>query len=944
MTNLTLTFDRPWLMLLLIPALALTLLTYFLLPRKYRKTRNRITSMVLHMVVMLLCISVLSGLKFNYIIPNPENEIILLVDVSDTSEEAKDRREDFMKLIINESRYGGYKVGVVTFGFDQQYAVPLTYDTDSIFLRYQSAPLPDTSATDIAAALRYAGELFDYRETGKIVLISDGKETDETATTVIRAISARGTKVDTVYLSSDYSSDNVQVIGVEFPTYHVNVNEECTLGVAVTSKNGARSTVIELYDNGNFDDETGLQTVDISAGTQIVNFRKSFDTEGLHEIRVKVTESEDRLEENNVYYSYIYLEVYDRVLVIDQGKNDGESDEIVKLLTQEGADYEVEVLHLLSSDSVPASVDALLQYDQIILNNIASADLTPYALDELLYNYVYEYGGGLFTVGGNNDDGTAHAYNRFDLNNTLLQQMMPVRAINYTPPVGVVVVIDVSGSMSSGDKLQWAKNGAITCLDALTERDYIGVISLETNYHTELQLTSRTEETTIKEAINKLEIKGATQFTPAIVRAGQALVAEQRVDRKHVIIITDGMPTDREEEYLPEVDRYYRNNGITFSVVGIDFSKGSSAADMMIKLVKTGGGTEENVYYANSEHDLLSALLNDLNAPEIKELTEEEFHPVVSEKLSQVVSGVEYGTVLDYDSEGRVIKQTSNALSATLGGFYGVQARDRAETILVGEYDVPIYAQWKFGEGMVGSFMCDLSGNWSADLLADENGQRVILNIVSNLMPTTNIRPNSIRLELEEENYFNRLNIFTSLAEGEYIQGTITEYTADGEIVTSLNEKTEETDGAHLYVTVNLNAENRYTRSTFVIKKSGIYKISISKFDAEGNILATIEMYKAFSYSKEYDMFTETTDFDPSGLMEELAAKGNGAVIDAEEDPLSVFKGFVTGFDRTADPALVFMIIAIVLFLADIAIRKFKFKWPHEIIRDYKEKRASKKV
>ena len=502
-------------------------------------------------------------------------------------------------------------------------------------------------------------------------------------------------------------------------------------------------------------------------------------------------------------------------------------------------------------------------------------------------------------------------------------------------PVGVVVVIDVSGSMSSGDKLQWAKNGAVTCLDALTERDYIGVISLESNYHTELQLTSRTEETTIKEAINRLEIKGATQFTPAILRAGQALVAEQRVDRKHVIIVTDGMPTDKEEDYLPEVDRYFRNNGITFSVVGIDMTEGSVAAKTMDTLTTVGHG---KVYFANSEHDLLSALLNDLNAPEIKELEEEEFHPVVAEKLSQVISGVEYGTVRDYDDEGNLIKQTSNALSTTLGGFYGVQARERAETILVGEYDVPIYAQWKFGEGMVGSFMCDLSGNWSSNLLADENGQRVILNIVSNLMPTTNIRPNSIRLELEEENYFNRLNILTSLAEGEYIQGSITEYTADGEIVTSLNEKTNATDGAHMYVTVNLNAENRYTRSTFVIKKSGVYKITINKCDAEGNILATAEMYKSFSYSKEYDMFSETTDFDPSGLMDELAAKGNGGVVDVENDPLSIFRGFVTGFDRTADPALVFMIIAIVLFLADIAIRKFKFKWPHEIVRDRREK------
>ncbi len=923
-------------MLLLIPALGLTLLTYFLLSKRYRKTRNRIVSMVLHMIVMLLCICVLSGMKFNYVIPNSENEIILLVDVSDTARESQAQREEFMQTVISESKYDNYKVGVVTFGFTQEYAVPLTYDTEEIFSDYQNAPLPDTSATDIAAALRYTSELFNYRESAKIVLISDGKETDETATTVIRSISARGTKVDTVYISSDYSTDNVQVVGMEFPTYHINVGEECTIGVNLASKNGARSTVVELLDNGESDGENGVQTVDLSAGTQMVNFRKSFATEGLHQLRVKISESGDELEENNSYYSYIYLEVYDRVLVIDQGNKDGESDAINELLTREDADYKVEVLHLLSSDKVPATVDDLLNYDQIILNNIASADLVPYGLDVLLHSYVYDYGGGLFTVGGNNEDGTAHAYNRFDLNNTLLQQMMPVQAINYTPPVGVVVVIDVSGSMS-GEKLGWAKNGAVTCLDVLTERDYIGVITLETNYHTELQLTSRTEETTIKEVINNISIKGSTQFTPAITRAGQALVAEERVDKRHVVIVTDGMPTDKEEDYLPEVDRFFRNNGITFSVVGIDMQEGSKPAEMMAKLTSIGHG---RMHYANTEHDLLSSLINDLSADEIKELEEKEFHPVVANELSQVVSGVEYGRVQVFDPQGNVIGEKMRALSTTLGGFYGVRARERAETIIVGEYDVPIYAQWKFGEGMVGSFMCDLSGHWSQDLLADENGQKLILNIVSNLMPTSDIRPSPIRLVLDEENYFNRLNIYTSLSEGETIKGKIIEYNAEGEeIVTSLNQKTGDTN-ADLYVTVDLNAENRFTRSTFVVKKSGVYKIVVEKCDAKGNVIATTDMFKSFSYSKEYDMHTEVTEFTPADLMAELAAKGNGEAV-ASDNPWRVFRDFVTGIPRTWDPALTFMIIAAILFLGDVAVRKFKFKWIHEIVRERRERKTA---
>jgi len=36
------------------------------------------------------------------------------------------------------------------------------------------------------------------------------------------------------------------------------------------------------------------------------------------------------------------------------------------------------------------------------------------------------------------------------------------------------------------------------------------------------------------------------------------------------------------------------------------------------------------------------------------------------------------------------------------------------------------------------------------------------------------------------------------------------------------------------------------------------------------------------------------------------------------------------------------IIAAIVLFLLDVAVRKFKFKWIHEIIRERKEKSGKK--
>ena len=64
MKNFTIYFSNPWLLLLLVPAVALTLIPYFRRPKRYRRTRNRIVSMTLHLIAMLLTVSLLAGLEF----------------------------------------------------------------------------------------------------------------------------------------------------------------------------------------------------------------------------------------------------------------------------------------------------------------------------------------------------------------------------------------------------------------------------------------------------------------------------------------------------------------------------------------------------------------------------------------------------------------------------------------------------------------------------------------------------------------------------------------------------------------------------------------------------------------------------------------------------------------------------------------------------------------
>ncbi|MBQ8291705.1 MAG: VWA domain-containing protein [Clostridia bacterium] len=934
MHNFSIEFSYPWLLLLLVPAVVLTLLPYFKLSKRYRRTRNRITSIVLHLTIMVLAISALAGMKFHYQIPNHENEILLLVDVSDTEEQAADTRDEFVQTVLQDSRYDNYKVGVVTFGFDQQYAVPLTAEVDGIFGKYLDAKLPDTSATNIASALSYAKGLFEYPETAKIVLITDGKETDEEASLVIRSVVAQGTKVDTVYIPSAYEGNDIQIIGVELPDYHVNALEECSFNITVQSQY-ATTVTFDLLDNGE-ESETGTGTFELIQGKQTVTLKHTFKDPGLHDLTFRMTVVDDLLEENNTYNAYLNLEVFNKLLILNS--EEGASEKLEEMINKEKY-YVIDSKNIIDED-VPTTVDELRAYDQVILNNIANYNM-PEGFDVILESYVRDFGGGLFTVGGNDASGNANAYNRTDMYGTLYQQMLPVEAINYTPPVGVVIIIDRSGSMGgdgSSTKLDWAKAGASSCLDALTDRDYLSIMTLDDEHSTILSLTPCTQKAKILAAINSIETaEGATIFPGAIERAGQSLQALQNVDKRHIIIVTDGeVPVEQVEDYEMLIDTFYKNAGITLSIVGIEMQKGSKAYTQMKSAADLGHG---RLITAKSE-ELVRLMREELKAPEIKEVNYKTFNPILNNLTSPLVQGLDRGT-----------GENKDRLTVTLDGFYGVKVRETADLVLVGEFSVPLYAQWKYGVGMVGSFMCDLKGtgdSWSIEFMNDSNGKQFITNVINNLMPTENIRPNEIKADLKEDNYTNKLSIYTTLEEGETIKGELIQITSSGEVTTSLNSVTagtkEQLRTLPCYVTAALNENNNYSRCDFVVRKSGVYKLVLTKVNKDGKQVAdSLVFYKSFAYSEEYDVYAEDTEITPEQSLETLAARGEGAKVADLENPWEIFDGFVTAIDRYYDPRFLFMILSLVLFLLDIAVRKFKFKWPHEIIRDIKEKKKKSK-
>ncbi|MCH5155758.1 MAG: VWA domain-containing protein [Clostridiales bacterium] len=927
MSNFQVEFlNSPWWLLLLIPAFAFALIPHFMVAKKYRRNRNRITSLVLHLVIMTLCIFTLSGMYFSYDKTDTSNEVLILVDMSFSNEQYENdygkgeydsaNKNRFIRSVIDASG-SDYKIGVVTFGYNQVYAAKMSTDTDKVYQDYIKAKLPNNTASDIAAALEYARTLFTNKRGGKIVLISDGAETDGDAITAIRMAAANGIQIHTVHFPNSYAYGNeVMISNVELPDYTVSLDETFKVVVTVRARNnGIDNAVIKLYDDSTALGEQLLEerAVSIASTEQTFEFEVTLTEPDMHKLRFSISSGNDEISFNNDFYSYVYINSFNNILVIERELGDS-----TKFVDSLGEEYTATVVQVADEKNMPNTVDALRQYDEVVLMNIANRDM-PEGFIDILYTYVHDIGGGLFTVGGMRVDEygnlVPNMYDRSDMYDimpdgtmspTLYQDMLPVQSINYTPPIGVMIIIDRSGSMSTemanGTRLDEAKQGARAAVYALSERDYCGIMTLDTEFQVEQSLIPATQQARLLRTINDIEMGGGTQFAGAIKRAGEALLSRRDIERRHIILISDGEPGDKTFEDYGDIIAANYEAGITFSMVAIGIDQNSQQDQNMRKAAELGHGRYYRVWDSNTLPDEMS---KELRLPEITEISSEPFQPKIRDHTA-MVNGVTQADI------------------PMLGGYFGTKVKDDIYVSLSGEF-VPILAHWRYGEGRVGSFMCDLSGDgWSQAFLASEAGVKIVNNAIRTLLPTVNIRPSAMTVDFTEDNYSTRASIFTEMKDGDRIELSV--------FTVPTGDQTEQ-----LVSKIVPTKEQGYSNIKFEITTAGVYRVYIVKLDAQNNVLAEHNAYRVFSYSEEYNTFTSEADCEE--LMKQMALLGGGKQISLDE-PWSIFDEKIDALHNIFDPRWIFIIIAIALFLLDIAVRKFKWKWIHELIRERKEKHA----
>lgn len=174
----------------------------------------------------------------------------------------------------------------------------------------------------------------------------------------------------------------------------------------------------------------------------------------------------------------------------------------------------------------------------------------------------------------------------------------------------LVFLVDVSGSMSSPDKLPLLVNGLKKFVKTLDERDRVAIVTYAGYSAVVLEPTSCNDQNNILEALDRLSSGGSTNGIGGIMEAYR--LAEENYDpelNNRIILCTDGdfnvgINTAGDlEKYIDEK----RGKGIYLTALG--FGMGNYKNSTLETLADKGDG---NHFYISDLHDMNKVLVEDL--------------------------------------------------------------------------------------------------------------------------------------------------------------------------------------------------------------------------------------------------------------------------------------------------------------------------------------------
>jgi len=693
------TFEAPLALLLLVPAVALTVVLHLGARRRMGSGRRRLA---LFVRTVLLAVLVLALAGFQLVLPVDRLATVFVVDLSDSVGNAG--REDalaFLRETLAE-RPDGDVAGIVAFGKEalvERLPADLA-DIDRI------ASTPVTSATDIGAALRLATALFPDDTQKRIVLLSDGNDTTGDGQAEAALAASRGVRIETRRIGL---GDVEEVLVERLTTPSTARLGESVPVVAEIRSSVAQTATVRLFADGA---PAASQPVDLAAGVTRVTFDVKPADAGFHTFRVVVEAALDTFSQNDRADSNTIVKGEPRTLVL--AGNDDVATELVAALRNQG-----QLVDTAVPEALPTDLASLAAYDSVVLVDVSRLRLSDRQLATLQV-YVRDLGKGLVVIGGPKSYG-AGGYTKTPLEETLPVDM-GVRDRQKQPDIALVVVIDQSGSMAachcntfnggmgggSGiggvQKVDIGKEAILRAAAALTERDELGVVGFNETAHWIVRTQPLGGVTDLQGQIAGIRADGQTNIFAGLDQAVTSLESAAAT-RRHIILLTDGWSSSGQYD---AIIAKMKAAGITLSTVGA----GGGANPFLEQLAKQGGG---RFYPATNPSSIPDIFLKETQQVSGQQIVEEPFFPIQTSS-SPILRGLDAGL-------------------PQLRGYNGTTIKAAAQSVLVTARDDPLLAQWQYGLGRSAAWTSDSTGRWAKDWVAWSGFNRFFSQLVSWTFP-----------------------------------------------------------------------------------------------------------------------------------------------------------------------------------------------------------------
>lgn len=809
----------------MIPAFGLILSSSLKKRSLGRKKIEKYASTGLYLLAAATAVLILSGFRIET--NRVDTSLVVLEDRSLSMESMTQTVEADMQTLVDQSKSDEH-VERMVFADD----AVLWNEAPEDLLKYKR------QTTNVANALYEAENLFRKNMKKRIVLFSDGIETDGNAQTVAALLAHQGVRIDAVQYERKWAAPECEVLSVEMPAKAIQGQ---SLRAKVTLKsNCAMVGKLKIYDETKLVREDSIK---IKEGISQYSYRLVPEEMGMRVFQVVVEQEEDTQKANNQNGACVQVVGSDKILLVDGTGT--ESGALYELLTANG--YEVETT---APKDVPRTAAAMCDYGLIVLMNVDVLSLPPKA-DEALEQYVSEYGHSVLTTGGKQTYALGH------MKDTAFEEFLPV-TMEVTreegaESVALLLVIDNSASMSEtatnlandiNTPCEMAKRGAIKSIGMLHDNDYVGVITFSDTYHILAPLTSAKERENVIAAVSRMGTISGTKYAEAFQAAYDMLSPFHETDKKHVLFISDGNPSDTGYEAI--VQRMAQA-GITTSVIGI----GSYVNEEIMKgLAEIGGGY---CTYAITAKELPALMLSDTLVQQTEYAVEGAFDALAQGN----VAGVER-------LQGKM----------NVGQYIRVAAKRDAQVLMTVDEGEPLYVYRACGKGKAAVWTGTLNGQQAGGTFESETGKRVLLNVIGALMP--------------EENY---ADVFQTRMTGGGSMCTL-EVDCTGLEEASNLEVQVTTPAGHEYLYDMAQVRRRVFEKTFPVEGYGKYGCVLTATDLNGNVICEHETAVVLLWSSEYEAFPDEEQRDALRKVCEVSGgavyENIEALMQAEDDAQTI--------------------------------------------------------